>query len=306
MNVYTGLRLYDAAVRRALGAEEAPFGRIAPVGETIGVLRAALAPEAGRRAIPVISATFDSKCAYLGSGLAAPGEATDISGTVTSIGVLATAPVDDPQRRIYSVPFGDRHLVRGSTSAAGSSLEWFSRTVLGVRAEELEAMARRAPIGAGGAGFLPYLSGERTPLWSERARGRLYGLHLAVTRDDLARAVLEGIAYSAAHIVAVMRECGVAPTGLRAAGGLARSDLLCRIKADVTGLPVARLADHELTSLGLAAVSAVAIGAERDLAQASRRFVTVERWFEPDPAASAFQRDAFMRYLVESERAAPA
>ena len=66
LNAFTGLRVYDTAVRKALSADNAPFGRIIEVGQDIGVLRPELAARFGFGRVRVISAAFDSKSAYRG------------------------------------------------------------------------------------------------------------------------------------------------------------------------------------------------------------------------------------------------
>ena len=305
LNPFTSLRLYDAGLRQALGCDGAPFGRIVEIGDELGTLRPALAARFGLGRVRVFGAAFDSKCAYLGSGLSLPGEATDISGTVSSFGVFWPHPVDDPARRIYSVPFAGQHLVRGSTAAAGSSLEWVRGNLLHEDPEALERRAADAPPGAQGLSFLPYLSGERSPLWNPWASGALLGLRLGSTPADLARAVFEGLAFSVGHIADVVRERGVVLRNVRLAGGLARSALLCQIKADVLGVPVARFVDHELTSLGVGALLAVATGQAADLAEASRRFTAIERWFEPCDATRAAHLAAYERYRAASAALEP-
>jgi xylulokinase len=301
LNAFTGLRLYDAPVREGLSIYQAPFGRIVQVGEVMGELRPELCTRFGFGRVPVIAAAFDSKSAYLGAGLSVPGDAVDISGTVSSFGVLGSEQIVDDRRRIYSVPFVGQHLVRGSTAAAGSSLEWMCRNVMRLDPAELEHMALQAPPGANGLTFLPYLSGERTPLWNPWASGALLGLRLEHNANDMARAVLEGLAFSVGHIADVMRDCGVELRSVRLAGGLARSPLLAQIKADVLGVPVGPFVDHELTSLGLAAVMSVAMGLSVDWAQASRRYTAIERWIEPGLATQSAHRAGFERYLIASE-----
>ena len=305
LNVFTGLRLYDAALRQALCADDAPFGRIVDVGQDIGELRPALAARFGFGRVRVIAAAFDSKSAYLGAGLSAHGEAADISGTVSSMGVLWPGPIDDPARRIYSVPFAGQHLVRGSTAAAGSSLEWVCRSLLRDDPAALERQAAEAPPGANGLTFLPYLSGERTPLWNPWASGAMLGLRLDSSPADLARAVFEGLAFSVGHIAEVMREHGVELRSVHLAGGLARSALLAQIKADVLGVPVAPFADHELTSQGLAAILSVATGQAADLVEASRRFTAVERWIAPQERTRAAHLAAYERYRAASAALEP-
>lgn len=309
LNAYTALRLgpADAEARLGLSPAEAPrFGRPVAIGETIAPLSPALAARFGGGAIPVIAATFDSKCAYLGSGIAQPGEALDISGTVTSFGLVSAAPVEDPAQRVYSVPFGAGWLLRGSTAAAGSTLEWARRTLLhDADFAVLDAAAASVAPGAAGLSFLPYLAGERTPWWKPRARGALLGLGLDTSQAAIARAVYEGLAFSLAHIVATIGEGGAAPREIRLAGGLARNDLLAQIKADVLGVPLVRLADHELTTLGLAAIACAGLGLQPDHATAAAGFTRAERRFLPDPAAAAAYAPAFARYRAAAQALLP-
>jgi xylulokinase len=308
LNYYTALRLGPADASRLLEitATETPrFGRPTVVGETIGQLTGTAARLFGDKRIPVIAATFDSKCAYLGSGIRNEGDALDISGTVTSFGTVSNKPIDDAQRRVYSVPFGDHWLVRGSTAAAGSALEWARTELLSADFAALDAAAAGVAPGAGGLSFLPYLAGERTPLWNPNARGVLLGLALDTRQPQIVRAVYEGLAFSLAHIVRTMEQCGLPPREIRLAGGLARNDLLAQIKTDVLGVPVLRLADHELTTVGLAVIASVAIGAYCDHAAASRHFVKIERQFMPDKRTAREYGRAEARYRLYSEALGP-
>lgn len=271
LNAFTALRLYDEPLRARLGLAAIPLGRVVAIGDTIAPLGAELARRLGWPAMPVIAASFDSKCAYVGSGIAEPGDALDISGTVTSFGVLADRPIVDRQDRIYSVPFGDKWLVRGSTAAAGSVLEW-AREVFALEIADLDLLALAEPICDDDPLFIPYLSGARAPLWSPRARGLFTGLSNATRRPALARAIYCGLALSLRHIVETVEQCGVAVGPIRLAGGLSRSAALAQIKADILGRPVTRMAESELTTQGLAAIGAAALGAFADAPAAARRF----------------------------------
>ena len=269
LSAYTALRLYDAATRQRLGAAAVPFGRPVAVGEPIGPLVAPLAQRFGWPDVPVIAATFDSKCAYLGSGIGAPGDALDISGTVTSFGVVSARRIIDRDDRIYSVPFGEAWLVRGSTAAAGSIIEW-ARQTLAFSIEEMDRLALAAPIRPDSDPvFVPYLAGARAPLWRPRARGSITGLSIGTSRADLARAIYAGLALSLRHIVDTIEACGAAVGGIRLAGGLSRSAALAQLKADILGRPVTVMADAELTTIGLAAIGATHLGAFETIAAAA-------------------------------------
>lgn len=305
VDAYTALRLPGHAVAGRL-AVDVVFGRPVAVGETVGDLAADLARPFGGGRIPVVAATFDSKCAYVASGIARPGEALDISGTVTSFGVAHGRRVVDPQRRFYSVPLDGGWLVRGSMGGTGSILEWSRAQLIdGGDLGALEAMAATVPPGARGVTFLPFHSGARAPLWSPGARGAFLGLSLDTGRAEMARAVFEGLAYGLRHVVDVMAGRGVAVADVRLAGGLARSDLLTRLKADVLGRPALRLADHELTTLGLAVIAFPAVGVFPDRTTASRALVRVADAVAPDAPSRTAHEEPYRRYIAAVEALAP-
>jgi xylulokinase len=306
VDAYTALRLPGPAVAGRLAVDVGLFGRPVSVGETVGDLAADLARPFGGGRIPVVAATFDSKCAYVASGILQPGEALDISGTVTSFGVAHGRRVVDPQRRFYSVPLDGGWLVRGSMGGTGSILEWSRAQLIdGGDLGALEAMAATVPPGARGVTFLPFHSGARAPLWSPGARGAFLGLSLDTGRAEMARAVFEGLAYGLRHVVDVMAAGGVGMTDVRLAGGLARSDLLTRLKADVLGRPALRLADHELTTLGLAVIAFTAVGVFPDRAAASRALVHVADAVAPDAPSRTAHEEPYRRYVAAVEALAP-
>lgn len=283
INAVSALRLYDGKFER-LGIAPDLFGEPVPTGNVIGSLSPRWSQKLGWSPVPVVSAPFDSKVAYVASGITAPGEALDISGTVTSFGVIAEKPLVDPQRRIYCLPFDHRYLLRGSTAAAGSVIEW-ARELLNVSFDELTALAQDAAPGAHGALLVPYHSGARAPLWQPTLRGAMFGLSLNTGRATLARSVFEGLAFSLRHIVETIESCSMPMKvgSIRLAGGLAKNDTLSQIKADVLRRPLLALEDTELTSLGLAIVGAVAVGAYPDPVTASRALVRGRRRFLPGP-----------------------
>jgi sugar (pentulose or hexulose) kinase len=299
LNKYTAIRLYSDTIRRRLGLSAARFGRVVEIGEVIGPLIPSLAERLAWPAVPVIAATFDSKCAYLGSGVGAPGEALDISGTVTSFGVVSSEPVVDPLDRIYSVPFMDGHLVRGSTAAAGSIIEWV-RKLLGLTVSELDALVVQGALSADDPILLPYHSGARAPLWKPRARGVISGLSIATSREELARSVYAGLGLSLRHIVDTIEANGVQVDTILLSGGLARSAVLSQCKADILGRPVTVLGETELTTFGLAAIGATALGRFPNVRAAARQFVRPAQTFTPKLSAEEAGR-LFHRYRTVAD-----
>lgn len=131
--------------------------------------------------------------------------------------------------------------------------------------------AARIPAGSGGLLFLPYLDGERTPIYDTEARGVFFGMSAAHGPDHFRRAVLEGVALALRDIVTVFRES--VPLGaMRLIGGGAKSELWRGIIASACGLSVQRLRTpaSDATSLGAALTAAVGVGMHEDLASAQR------------------------------------
>lgn len=315
MDAYTRLTCYGDPsspelplnLLQELGLDPARLGSPVAVGAILGTLRPELAAACGLPCCPVVSAPYDSMTAYLGAGLQQWGEALDISGTVTSFGVLHPAPVVDLDRRVYSVPLPEENgwLVRGSTAMAGGALEWARSAIFRVGFEEFDSLVRSSPPGARGVIFLPYLAGERAPLWNPDARGVFFGLTASTTTGDLARAVYEGICFSLRHIQSVMETHGVRIGAVKLAGGLARNPLLNRIKAGITGKTLVPLEDFELTTLGAAALAGRAIGWYGSAEEAAAVLVRVGEPVEPPPGEAEVYSDQFRLYLRLVESVAP-
>ncbi|TAN30033.1 MAG: hypothetical protein EPN31_04775 [Castellaniella sp.] len=298
INTYTALRLYNSEVRQQLQVPEALFGRTTAIGAVIGALRPALCDRFQLPAVPVISATFDSKCAYIGGGIHETGAGLDISGTVTSFGVVSASVLIDEKRRVYSVPFGrDKFLARGSNASSGGILEWARKELLADSFEAMDALVAstqpttRSPI------FLPYMAGERTPLWNPFATGAILGLSLDQSnRNHLARAIYEGIAFSLCHITETLSECGAKIGSIRLAGGLARSNTLAQIKSDVLGRELIRYSETELTTIGLCIIAGHALKVWRPDEDANAFFLKPDRIFTPDPQNHHIYEQNFRRY----------
>jgi sugar (pentulose or hexulose) kinase len=191
-------------------------------------------------------------------------------------------------------------MIYGPTQASGASLGWILAT-LGLGDSPAAALERAAvvPAGADGQVFLPYLQGERAPLWDPRARGGLVGLTTAHGADHLVRAVLEGVACSVWH---VLREAetavGSAAREVRVAGGGARMAVWNRIKASVSDRTFRPCATTENGVVGAAMLAALGSGAFADAAEAGSAMVRLDAPVEPDAEAAGLYKRLFERYVA--------
>jgi xylulokinase len=183
-------------------------------------------------------------------------------------------------------------------AALGATVDWVRAVVLGDGAspDALFERAARVPPGADGLVLLPYLAGERAPVFDEDARGVLFGLTLAHGPDHLARAALEAAAFAMRDVAEPLAEAGAPVRELRLAGRAAPGDVWARIKADVLGVPAVIPAVGETAVMGAAILAATGVGAFETLEAAVQAMPSVARRIEPDPAAHARYADRFAVY----------
>src|SRR5436309_9157233 len=148
--------------------------------------------------------------------------------------------------------------------------------------------------GSEGLVFLPCMQGAMAPEWNGAARGTLFGLTLAHSRDHMTRAILEGSAFALRDILTAMRGAGLDVRRLTIVGGGAKGPLWRQIKADVTGLPVRVPQSVETTATGAAILAAVGAGLHENVADAIRTFVSFRpEVHEPDPRVGERYEDSY-------------
>lgn len=148
--------------------------------------------------------------------------------------------------------------------------------------ELMEKDAGEASLGAGGLIFLPYLLGERAPIWDSDARGVFFGLERMHTRKEMTRAVFESTGFIDLDMIASIEETGIKINSIRLSGGLARINLISQIKADITGRTVQVLSEFETTATGAAMMALYGQGEYATLLEAADNFVKVRMVICPD------------------------
>ncbi len=296
--------LWDAETARSLGIDTALFPPYVEPARIIGAVSDHAAAAIGLPAgIPIVSGFPDFLAALVGSGAVQGGIACDRSGSSEALNVCAAMPF--PDGSIFSLP----HVIpgfwnlSGGLSTSGKALEWFSSVsgYSGIASDSIYQDAQSAPPGADGALFLPFLAGERAPLWNQKLRGAFFGLSLAHSRRHLARAVVESIAFGLRLTAERIGAGGFAIDVVRCSGGAARDDTLCAIKADVLGLPVEVPDSPECEAMGDACACAVALGHHASLAEASSAMVRVHARFEPTAALRGLYDERYAAWKTALE-----
>ncbi len=278
-----------------LGVDIARLPRVAGAAEIIGGVSRAAAAETGLRpGTPVVCGCGDVPASALGAGAADPTMVIYVAGSTDCIAVPTPAPTAD-RRWVNSayVPRG-MWLPIGTATSSGVSIEWFVREFVaeagGDGLRRLTELAGQAPLGSHRLLFLPYLQGERTPIWDPRARGAFFGLSTSTTLADLARSVLEGTAFALRQVIECLETvAGGAVEEIRAVGGGTRNALWNQIKADVLRKRLAILEFQETSALGAALLAAMGVGLHGSFAAAAEaaRACNRARVVEPQAASAA-------------------
>ncbi len=263
----------DHALAAALGCDPSRIPEAVEPTAVVGGVTAAVARATGVPAgTPVVAGGLDAACGTLGAGVFRPGQTQEQGGQAGGMSIALDTPVADERLILSRHVVPGSWLLQGGTVAGSASLAWLARVAGAAEQatadstgrglyEEISALAGTVGAGSEGLVFLPYLSGERSPIWDADARGAFVGLHLGTGRGHLYRAVMEGVAMALRHNLEVALAAGAGVTELLAIGGATRSPLWMQIKADVTGLPIAVTANPDATTLGAAMLAAIGTGA---------------------------------------------
>jgi xylulokinase len=290
-----------ATLQRGLSLLEHP--RVPPWAR-IGEITAVHAPFDELRGIPVFAGAMDTWAGAVGSGVSSAGRAYDVAGTSEAVGLVSPWNVSVPG--LVTLPWAENLFqIGGPTQAGGDAARWAFETfrVAGRFEQAMEHAGRLAPT-AELPVFLPYLAGERAPVWRPEIRGVFDGLSRHHDGRAFLFSTLEGVAFAVKDILlAAANGAGTDVEEVHISGGGARSDAWCQLKANVLGVPVARPSEVETGLIGCAITCAVGLGIHGSLHGAADAMSPMERTFEPDPSLVPLFASRFERYQDLKARA---
>ena len=286
--------------------------RIVQIDEVIGTVTEDAATETGLvPGIPVLGGCSDAMAAMQATGMSRLGEAGESSGT-TSLVFVGSNVRSRPDVPVVSLPCtipGMPWIFDAPITSTGAAIQWYIEKFA---AEErhyaethglniydyLNELALQSTPGAHGLIFIPYLSGERAPIWNDYARGMFIGLRMDTSRADLIRSVFEGTAFALRHVVETTKKEGAKADLLRVCGGGAKSRTWNQIKASMLNIPVYVLAETSgNVPVGSALIAGHETGVFPDLMEAAKRVVKVSEVIEPNPEWAAVYDSLFPYYI---------
>lgn len=222
------------------------------------------------KGIPVIAGEMDSIASIIGTGINKKNMCYNISGTSEIIGISIDQQVNLSKTKklfYFTYPFyNNLQIIFEATQASGKSINWFIKNIIGIDkspnkimlANEKNDFPKMNPLI-----FLPYIEGERSPIWDSSARGIFFGLNSQHSRFELYRAILEGIGFSILQNFEILRNISNKdhiPDSLRVSGGGAENNYLNQIKADILGKKVITTKVCESGLLGGAILAMMGLG----------------------------------------------
>jgi len=269
---------WNPAFLELMGLNSSNFPEILPTIEKIELL-AEIKSELGlpKDALLVLGAT-DGVLSSLGAGAVNPGQVTTMIGSSGACRIAANKPLLNQENLTWSYPLADGIWIRGGAMNSGGLVaEWLfdcfypdlGKSDQTKKFQKVFEEIKNIPAASEGLIFLPYIFGERAPIWDEKARGVFFGIHEQHGRPHFARAVIEGIIYSLFSIFEIVRTTELEDVEIRATGGYTRSDEFLQLQADIFGHQIHVPEDHEGSSMGAAVLAFFSLGIFKNLRAAS-------------------------------------
>ncbi len=300
---------WNEEMSRKLGIPMDFLPDIVPCDQVVGTVTKKAAQECGlAEGTSVVAGGLDAACGTLGAGVIHPGETQEQGGQAGGMSICMDTYKADPRLILgYHVVPG-QWLLQGGTTGGGGVMRWFEREFAGYEREmqkqngksslvQLNEIAEEVAPGSEGVVFLPYMAGERSPIWNPDAKGVFYGLDFSKTKGHMVRACMEGVAFSLRHNLEVAEEAGAEAEVLRAMGGSANSLLWTQIKSDITGKPIVVPSSDTATTLGAAILAGVGVGFYKDYEEAVSLTVKTTREHHPNPENREVYDQNYQTYL---------
>lgn len=291
-NMRTGA--WDMDMCERMGIPSSFLPEIVPCHQIIGTVTREAAEQTGLApGTPVVAGGLDAACGTLGAGVVHAGETQEQGGQAGGMSICIEEYAADPRLILGYHVVPNQWLLQGGTTGGGGVMRWlerefgaYERSVAAEKGrtslQQYNALAEQVSPGSDGLVFLPYMAGERSPIWDPNAKGVFYGLDFGKTKGHLIRSAMEGVAYSLKHNLDIAESAGAHVKELLAVGGCANSALWMQIKSDITGKSLAVPFSDTATTLGAALLAGVGVGMYENFEDAVAQTVKITRKYEPN------------------------
>jgi gluconokinase len=251
---------------------------------------------------PFIIGASDGCLANLGSNATRPGDLSVTIGTSGAVRMIASEPAYDKQERIFNYILTDELYVSGGAINNGVVLlKWYTEHFLKKpfsSAGDLNwfvQQAAEAPAGADGLLFLPYILGERAPVWDATAKGVFMGVHSGHTQAHFMRAIIEGINYALYQVAASVQETVGPIQHIYASGGFINSPLWLQWLTDLFGKEINLINSDDASSVGAALLGFQALGIMQG--NETARIFHIQQQYNPNLTLHARYQQYYKVYI---------
>lgn len=289
---------WDNEILERAGITESQVGKPVPPDYQLGQLNRIIASYLKLPPnIPFIIGSADGQLANLGSSGLDENCLTISAGTSGAVRKWTNHFTVSSGHEVFCYAFTpDYYITGGPTNNGGVAIEWLKKTLnYHGTYEELIMEAETVGPGADGLLFLPYINGERAPIWNQEARGSLIGLSISHGIPQYARAVLEGITLNLYQIYLSLGTAGEEAEVIYVNGGLSRSALWVQILSNIFNKPVQRTESHHSAAWGAAWLVLTSSGEKDSLKQIKENIPLGERT-EPDKEQHEEYMKVYKRY----------
>ena len=272
---------YDYNLLEKIGLNSNHYPEIVDSHHIVGEITEKASKETGlKTGIPVIIGGLDAACGTLGAGVIHAGQTQEQGGQAGGMSICTKSHLSDKRLILGNHVVPDLYLLQGGTVAGGAAMNWFKKEFGGTFGE-IDSCAEVVSEASEGLIFLPYLNGERSPIWDENAKGVYYGVTFKTTKAHFARATMEGTAFALRHNLETAKKTGAKIEKLYSVGGAANSKLWMQIKSDITGYEMVVPNSENATTLGAVILAGAAAKVYRDFSDAISKTVRFTAEYKP-------------------------
>ncbi|MEO5905680.1 MAG: gluconokinase, partial [Saprospiraceae bacterium] len=236
---------------------------------------------------PFIPGASDGCLAHIGSNAFDQGDVSLTIGTSGAVRMMVDKPAFDAKQRIFNYVLTEKlYLSGGPLNNGGNVMQWYAKNFLKKdftttdEFEEFIAEACAIPAGSESLIFLPYIYGERAPVWDAEARGIFFGVSSIHTSAHFMRAIMEGISFALYEILTTLEETIGPAKNIYASGGFIRSSKWVTLLADVLGKKISVTHAEDSSAAGAAMLGMLALGIVTDIHD-MKTFFTIKETYEP-------------------------
>lgn len=236
--------------------------------------------------VPFVTGASDGCLANLGSMATKPGIAAMTIGTSGAVRLASNRPLTNGEAMTFSYILDkETYICGGPINNGGVAMQWWVKNVAGPNPKENDyehifSQIAKVPAGSNGLTFLPYLTGERAPIWDSESCGNFFGVKLQHTQANFSRAVLEGICFAMKDVLDAVQQNSEPITQINISGGFTKSEIWVQTLADITGKKLAILQADDASAVGAAFIALKIIGVMKEYPETSNGLVI----YQPNPA----------------------